>query len=334
MKKFNKISKVYVLCPAYIKTGGPELLHQLVHELNKIGIESYITYYDLKKNNEYTNVDFKKYVTDYKTVNDIEDKYNNIIITPEDSRPIKITKKIKNAKKILWWLSVDNFVKYYGLKNTLKNHNMLIFFILLLKREIFFSLSYIKKFDYHFCQSHYAINYLEKNRIFNYVYLSDYLNEDYLINTTPFDNKEDIVLYNPKKGQQFTKKLIENGSNLNFIPIQNLTTKQVKELLLKSKVYIDFGNHPGKDRIPREATICGCCIITNKKGSAKFYEDVPIDDEFKFEENDQNIDNILKKINECIENYDIEVNKFNKYRKIIKHEKTQFKIDVQNFFSK
>ena len=29
---------------------------------------------------------------------------------------------------------------------------------------------------------------------------------------------------------------------------ENLTTKQVKELLLKSKVYIDFGNHPGKDR--------------------------------------------------------------------------------------
>lgn len=26
-------TKVYVLCPAYSKTGGPELLHQLVHTL-------------------------------------------------------------------------------------------------------------------------------------------------------------------------------------------------------------------------------------------------------------------------------------------------------------
>lgn len=28
-------TKVYVLCPAYLKTGGPELLHQLVHTLSK-----------------------------------------------------------------------------------------------------------------------------------------------------------------------------------------------------------------------------------------------------------------------------------------------------------
>lgn len=28
-------TKVYVLCPAYSKTGGPELLHQLVHILSQ-----------------------------------------------------------------------------------------------------------------------------------------------------------------------------------------------------------------------------------------------------------------------------------------------------------
>ncbi len=28
-------TKVYVLCPAYSKTGGPELLHQLVHVLSE-----------------------------------------------------------------------------------------------------------------------------------------------------------------------------------------------------------------------------------------------------------------------------------------------------------
>lgn len=27
----------------------------------------------------------------------------------------------------------------------------------------------------------------------------------------------------------------------------------------KAKVYIDFGFHPGKDRIPREAVMCGAC---------------------------------------------------------------------------
>lgn len=35
MIEIYKHSKVYVLCPAYSKTGGPELLHQLVHTLSE-----------------------------------------------------------------------------------------------------------------------------------------------------------------------------------------------------------------------------------------------------------------------------------------------------------
>ena len=35
MKKL-KFKKIYVLCPIGVKTGGPELLHQLVYQLNNI----------------------------------------------------------------------------------------------------------------------------------------------------------------------------------------------------------------------------------------------------------------------------------------------------------
>lgn len=37
MLKLNNNSIVYVACPAKTKTGGPELLHQLVYKLNKLG---------------------------------------------------------------------------------------------------------------------------------------------------------------------------------------------------------------------------------------------------------------------------------------------------------
>jgi len=33
------------------------------------------------------------------------------------------------------------------------------------------------------------------------------------------------------------------------------------------QVYIDFGHHPGQDRLPREAVQCGCVVITGKRGS-------------------------------------------------------------------
>ena len=53
--------------------------------------------------------------------------------------------------------------------------------------------------------------------------------------------------------------------------------------MMESKVYIDFGNHLGKDRIPREVA-SGCCIITGKTGADKYKEDVYIGEKFKFDE--------------------------------------------------
>ena len=40
-------------------------------------------------------------------------------------------------------------------------------------------------------------------------------------------------------------------------------------LLMKSKIYLDFGYHPGKIGL-REAALFGNCVITNLKGSAAF----------------------------------------------------------------
>lgn len=87
-----------------------------------------------------------------------------------------------------------------------------------------------------------------------------------------------------------------------------MTRDEVAKLLSTAKVYIDFGNHAGKDRIPK-AAISGCCVITGKDGSAKFYEDVPIDEEFKFKTINKNIPLIVEKIKHCFDNYEFESKK-------------------------
>ena len=113
-----------------------------------------------------------------------------------------------------------------------------------------------------------------------------------------------------------------------------MTVEEIKNLMRKGKVYIDFGNHPGKDRIPREAAISGCCIITNRKGSAKFYEDVSIDEKYKFDDDMKNIPNVIETINRCINNYDNEINEFENYRNLIEKEKEKFGKDILNVFEK
>ena len=112
-----------------------------------------------------------------------------------------------------------------------------------------------------------------------------------------------------------------------------MTRDDVVKNLLESKVYIDFGNHPGKDRFPREASILGCCIITGKKGCAHYYEDIPINDEYKFEEKEDTIPLIIRKIEECITHYDKKIIDFENYRLKIMNEKNQFINDMRNIFA-
>lgn len=278
----------------------------------------------------YTPEDFKVYNFNYILEKDIEDKKENVVIIPETS--VRMIKKFKNMRKAIWWLSVDNYEKLYTYRKAILCGIKHLLYLLKDGTLIFHRKDY-KKANYHLCQSYYAIDFLKRKRLDHITYLSDYINDAFMKEN---DNRQKCnkVLYNPKKGYRFTKRIIKRANDLEWVPIKNLNTEQVKDLLIQSKVYIDFGNHPGKDRFPREAAISGCLVITGKRGSAKFYEDVPINDEFKFKDSIKNIDKIVEKIRECLNNYDIQIKKFDNYKEHIKGEKEQFKKDIDTIFVK
>jgi hypothetical protein len=105
---------------------------------------------------------------------------------------------------------------------------------------------------------------------------------------------------------------------------------QIIELLKSSKVYIDFGNHPGRDRIPREAAILGNCVITNLKGSAGFYNDITINKEYKI----TNIEEIGNIIRNCFNNYESVINEHSLYMSLIKNQKEQLNNLTKQYFTK
>lgn len=313
---------IYIACPANTATGGPELLHQLCHKLRGKGYSSYMYYYG-RNNDNPVHERYLKYGTEF--VDYIEDSEDNIIIVPEVN--IELLKKFKNIRKAIWWLSVDNYFTVIGYKRyKIKTLMGLL------------SFNYRKKNVIHFAQSKYAIEFLKQQGVEekNIYYLSDYLN-DVFINKSKENTKftkKDNVLYNPKKGYEFTKKIIESSTNLNWVALENLRPEEMSKLMMESKVYIDFGNHPGKDRIPREAAISGCCIITGKRGSAKYKEDIYIDEEFKFDDKEESIKYIVDKINYILNNYEIENAKFEDYRNRILDEEKAFEDDIDSIFSK
>jgi hypothetical protein len=325
----NVFSNIYVLCPGFYKTGGTELAHQLVYQINKQGGCAHIVYFDFNGKGLMINEAFKKYVDHFLRIDEINDTRDCAVIASE-TKP-EMLSMFKNAKKYIWWMSVDNFlrehdffqsVKIFGLSNMGR-----LFFSL---RNTIISFN-IKNNISHLYQSEYAHEYLRKRGITNAYRLSDYLNSSYL-NINSETERQNQVLFNPRKGFDFTQKLMYSAPDIQWVPLQNMTTEQVKDTLLRSKVYIDFGNHPGKDRFPREAAMCGCCVITGKRGSAKYFEDVPIADEFKFDESHKTIPLIISKIRKCLDDYEFESTKFNGYREFIKGEYQTFQDDVEKIF--
>ena len=59
------------------------------------------------------------------------------------------------------------------------------------------------------------------------------------------------------------------------------------------------------------------------------FEDVPIDDEFKFDEKNKNLSKINTTINQIFNNYTIELKKFENYRKKLKDQKKTFKNQIE-----
>ncbi len=160
--------------------------------------------------------------------------------------------------------------------------------------------------------------------------LSDYLADDYLGLTPDMAQKEDLVVYNPKKGASFTKKLIRASPDLTFAPIIGMSRQEVIRLLLRAKVYIDFGNHPGKDRIPREARMAGCVVVTGTDGAARFDADIPIQE--KIPARSENIRTIRNLIGTVMSDYATFNSRQSAYAEQIKREKGDFVAQVKSLW--
>ena len=292
--------KIYVNIPANIIAGGVESLYQLVDSINNNNGDCYIIWDDF--NSSIMNIPTKYINYNIKQGFPVEDSNNNWIIYPEIW-----TSKLSHFKQInksIWWLSVDN--------NRGSYQNFLDVNIT------------------HFFQSYYAFDYLNKNKTNNVLALFDYIPDYYINNDYDISKKENIVTYNPVKGKEFTDYIIQKNPYINFKPIINMSENEIIELLKISKVYIDFGHHPGRDRIPREAAILGNCIITNKKGSSKYYNDIPIPNNFKVDD----LDSVGIIINECFNNFKLNHNNFKLYRMNIKNQKEQLNNLTKQYFSK
>ncbi len=294
-------------------------MHQLAFKLLQFGLDAKI-FYSKDVENPVHDL-FKSYNIPY--VFNISDSFENLLIVPETLTYYLF--KYKSIKRSIWWLSVDNYFKK-TLRNIIANNLGII------SNYNFNSDLQI----YHFCQSDYAFKFVtgKLNSCNNVFMLSDFLLDDFANLNTLSNKRKNVILYNPKKGYDFIKILKKcPNNNFEWKPLVDMSPSQVKEELLSSKVYIDFGKHPGKERFPREAAICGCCIIVGKNGSANSNKDVPITDMYKFELSLENCNVIINLIDDIFLNFEYHKTHFEDYRVNISEQENIFKKEINFIFN-
>lgn len=333
----NKYKKIYIIAPYNKSTGGIELSHQLIDYLRNNSQDAYVLYIDKGK-----FVDTQEVTDSYKKYNiavcsTIDDNRENLLVLPEiffdliyDYHEIQIA---------CWWMSVDN--RYYsaslwgGIGFQKGIYNKFHFFVRSFFRDFKNSDALLKKNDYrtiHFYQSRYAQHRLYSQGFTRVLPLSDYINTE-LTGDCNKDKKEDILIYNPAKGLKFTKLILKRlPAKYKAIALKGFNRSELKDIMSKAKLYIDFGSFPGKDRLPREAILNGCCIITGKNGASFFYEDVAIDPKYKFDAKRSNLSKIVDRIDEVMSDYKSHIDDFDFYKKRILKEKELFYSEIEDIF--
>lgn len=341
---YIKSDKVYVYLPGRIPCGGVELAHQLVDRLRNRGKEAFVVYgEDVRKGQSGSVMDcYNMY--DIKTTIQIEDNPKNVLVLPETA--YGLAKTYTQIQIACWWMSVDNFVQHelhyhqYQWDEKKKIYQNVRKWIHVrvyhLPIKAFDILDYLRKQQHrviHMCQSKYACEYIKSQGLQKYYPLSDFINLE-LLPKQPIDmsKKENVVLYNPKKGLKYTEMVIKHLPQYSFVALQGMNRKELNDCFDKAKLYIDFGSFPGKDRLPREAVMHDCCILTGKNGASAYYEDVPISDRYKFDTIEKNIPDIVDMIHNVMRNYGSLIFDFEEYKSVVRSEIEVFYSEIENIF--
>jgi hypothetical protein len=250
--------RVNILCPAGMVSGGPEALHQLAGALRARGVAAAMVYYP--PGPHIAPAQYRHYGVAVSPA--AKDDEASVIVIPEVAT--SLVWRFPRSQKAIWWLSVDNYFKWQHINpgpSVLEPRAGVA----------------------HLCQSHYARDFLTHRQVTPVLMLTDYLTTDAFVEG-PAAGRLPVVAYNPKKAPETTQRLIARGGGRIWLPLERLDQASLAELLRQVRLYVDFGRHPGRDRIPREAALCGAVVITGRRGAAAFATDVPLPERFRLDE--------------------------------------------------
>jgi hypothetical protein len=327
-------SEVLIFCPE-VKTGGPEALHQLGYQIARHGGAARVLYYApfsrvelvgdiLRCHSEGSPMPdyFAQYHPQVGT--DTKLRPDTMIVFPEPLVNLAVPFQVP-CQRALWWLSIDNALPNLAM---MEEHR---------RNELFADASLV-----HFYQSDYARAFLQTKGVARYHPLSDYIDQDFvhrsliMSETVPIQDRGNKVCFFPNKGGALAARFIEQerspAHRTDFVSIHDMTKPQVRDALFNAKIYIDFGHHPGKDRMPREAAIAGSVVLLHAAGAAKCFLDHPLSSEYLFTEDDVGSGCLHHRVQTILDDPEPHSLAQNFYRNAVLMEPERFDLEVRSFF--
>jgi hypothetical protein len=229
-------------------------------------------------------------------------------------------------QRALWWLSLDNALPQ---NPALLEDDF---------RRQFFADPGLA----HFYQSDYAKIFLQTSGAVQYHAMSDYTDQEFVHRSQivsenpPIASRAKQICYFPNKGAELAARFIDGrgriAQKVEFVPIVNMSKMQVRDTLFNSPLYIDFGGHPGKDRVPREASIAGAVVLLHAAGAARHYADHPLAPEYLFTDEDVESGRLHRQVEEILREPEIHRKNQHLYRDAILLERERFVLEVRAFF--
>lgn len=251
---------IYILALHGVATGGPEATHQLSDALLAQGFDARLVYFkweDFKAGIPAAFPERAGFAPEYeryqvKLARALPDEEGSVIVIPESA--CFLAQAFERAKVLVWWLSVDNA---FGALSRI-------------------NLNYLRRPNvYHASQSRYAERFCEALQFNHIGMLSDYtVDLTEYAEPLPMSERPKIAAFNARQSKVIAdlpaigEEIAKLDPEIRCVAIVNLTRPEIAAVFAQARVYVDLGNFPGKDRLPREAARMGCEVIVGSPAGA------------------------------------------------------------------
>ncbi|GAA2002623.1 hypothetical protein [Microbacterium ulmi] len=223
-------------------------------------------------------------VYDAPEVPSYEDRSDSAVVVPEIA--IDRLARVRHATRICWWLSIDKSLAFrfarergdiaQGFGSDLDIHGLSR---LSARMRSARPRRGLIQSSIHLAQSQYAWAYLFATHNVLPRLVSDYIRPERTGSDPPIapEDRGPTIAFNPLKGHALTSRVMKaSPPAITWIPLEKMSPAGVGDALARSAVYLDLGQQPGRDRLPREAALRFAVSIVAQRGAGAFVEDTPI----------------------------------------------------------